>query len=98
MANALSSVKMENPEVSIVPNVNAEGCISPAVLKKLLVQQVTSPVRWRESIMWMTEQGVTEIWEVGAGKALSGMVRRIDKTISTRAIGSSNDVEAALSV
>ena len=98
MADALSSVKMANPEVSIVPNVNAEGCISPAVLKKLLVQQVTSPVRWRESIMWMTEQGVTEIWEVGAGKALSGMVRRIDKTISTRAIGSSNDVEAALNV
>ena len=52
-------------------------------------------VRWRESVMWMGAQGVTDFWEIGAGKALIGMVRRIDRAATTRAIGSAADVQAA---
>ncbi|MEO1705477.1 MAG: malonyl CoA-acyl carrier protein transacylase, partial [Pseudomonadota bacterium] len=60
-----------------------------------LVEQVTGSVRWRESVAWMASQGVSEIWEVGAGKALSGMIRRIDRSISIAAIGSPDDVAVA---
>jgi [acyl-carrier-protein] S-malonyltransferase len=53
-------------------------------------------VRWRESIAWMAANGVTEIWEIGAGKALSGMIRRIDRALETRAIGTPDDIAAAV--
>lgn len=96
MAKALSGVKMADPAVSIVPNVTAEGSTDVPALKKLLVEQITSSVRWRESVMWMAGQGVTEIWEIGAGKALSGMVRRIDRSVATRSISGPDDVKAAL--
>lgn len=96
MAMALSGVKMADPAVSIVPNVTAEGSTNVPALKKLLVEQITSSVRWRESVMWMAGQGVTEIWEIGAGKALSGMVRRIDRSVATRSISGPDDVKAAL--
>lgn len=96
MATALSGVKMADPAVSIVPNVTAEGSTNVPALKKLLVEQITSSVRWRESVMWMAGQGVTEIWEIGAGKALSGMVRRIDRSVATRSISGPDDVKAAL--
>ncbi|WP_223421614.1 ACP S-malonyltransferase [Tateyamaria pelophila] len=96
MADALKGVKMADPAVAIVPNVTAEGCSSVPTLNKLLVEQVTSSVRWRESMIWMAGQGVTEIWEIGAGKALSGMVRRIDRSIATRALSGPDDIKAAL--
>lgn len=96
MAKALSGVKMADPAVSIVPNVTAEGSTNVPALKKLLVEQITSSVRWRESVMWMAGQGVTEMWEIGAGKALSGMVRRIDRSVATRSISGPDDVKAAL--
>ncbi|MEM9757002.1 MAG: malonyl CoA-acyl carrier protein transacylase, partial [Pseudomonadota bacterium] len=60
-----------------------------------LVDQVTGMVRWRESVAWMAEHGVTETWEIGAGKALSGLVRRIDKSLATRPVGTVDDVRAA---
>jgi [acyl-carrier-protein] S-malonyltransferase len=56
---------------------------------------VTGRVRWRESIAWMAANGVTGIWEIGAGKALSGMIRRIDRALETRAVSSPDDVAAA---
>jgi len=59
------------------------------------VAQVTGSVRWRESVQWMAGAGVTEIWEVGAGRALTGMVKRIAPGVATRAIGSPEDVAAA---
>ena len=68
----------------------------PEVIRALLVQQVTGSVRWRESVLWMAGQGVTEAWEIGAGKALSGMIKRISPGIATRAIGSPEDVTAAV--
>ena len=67
----------------------------PNRIGELLVAQVTGAVRWRESVLAMATLGVTEIWEVGAGKALSGMVRRIDRNIATRAVGTPDDVLAA---
>lgn len=94
MAEALEQVDIEEPCVPIVTNVRAEGCSSPSLIRNLLVEQVTGSVRWRESVLWMAGQGVTEIWEIGAGKALSGMVRRIDRSVVTKAIGTVKDIEA----
>ena len=96
MAEALSHVDIETPKVSVVPNVCAHGCTSATLLRNHLVDQITGSVRWRESILWMAGEGVTEIWEIGAGKALSGMVRRIDRSIATRAVGTPDDVKAAV--
>jgi len=67
----------------------------PAEIRKLLVAQVTGSVRWRESVLWMAAHGVDEIWEIGAGKALSGMIRRIDRAITCRAVATPEDVAAA---
>ena len=96
MAEALSHVDIASPVVPLVANVQAEAVSSGQVIRNLLVDQVTGSVRWRESVSWMATNGVTEIWEIGAGKALCGMIRRIDKSIATRNIGSSADIAAAL--
>jgi [acyl-carrier-protein] S-malonyltransferase len=96
MAEALSHVDIASPAVPLVANVQAEAVGSGQVIRNLLVDQVTGSVRWRESVSWMVANGVTEIWEIGAGKALCGMIRRIDKSIVTRNIGSSADIAAVL--
>ncbi|MEO1308706.1 MAG: ACP S-malonyltransferase [Pseudomonadota bacterium] len=96
MAQALDSVDIAEPRLPVVTNVDAHGHKDPATIRSLLVDQVTGTVRWRESVAWMAEQGVTDIWELGAGKALSGMVRRIDRSIKTRAIGAPEDIVAAV--
>ena len=96
MAEALSHVDIASPVVPLVANVQAEAVSSGQVIRNLLVDQVTGSVRWRESVSWMAANGVTEIWEIGAGKALCGMIRRIDKSIATRNIGTSADIAAAL--
>lgn len=96
MDKALSDVSFGVPTVPVVPNVRAQACSDPTELRALLVEQITGAVRWRESVAWMAGQGVTEIWEIGAGKALSGMVRRIDRSVATRAVGMPTDVKAAL--
>lgn len=95
MAEALAAVEIERPKVPLVANVLAHDVTDPATIRSLLVEQVTHSVRWRESVAWMAEQGVTETWEIGAGKALSGMVRRIDRSIAVRNVGTPEDVTAA---
>ncbi len=95
MAAALEDVAIETPAVPVVSNVLAEGVSDPDEIRKLLVRQVTGAVRWRESVAWMGANGVTEIWEIGAGKALSGMVRRINRDIACTAIGDTAGVKAA---
>ncbi|MGR3630573.1 MAG: ACP S-malonyltransferase [Limimaricola soesokkakensis] len=95
MAEALESVDIREPAVPLVANVRAEAVSDPALIRTLLVEQVTGAVRWRESVEFMAAQGVTAFWEVGAGKALSGMIRRIAKGAETRAIGTPEDVAAA---
>ena len=71
MAEALSGVAVAAPAVPVVSNVRAEAVNDPEAIRQLLVEQVTGSVRWRESVQWMAGQGVTEFWEIGAGKALS---------------------------
>jgi [acyl-carrier-protein] S-malonyltransferase len=95
MAAALAEVAIRPPAVPVVANVLAEGLTDPERIRALLVEQITHSVRWRESVAWMAGQGVTDFWEIGAGKALSGMVRRIAKEAETRAILSPEDVTAA---
>jgi [acyl-carrier-protein] S-malonyltransferase len=96
MQSALAEVSIAAPVVPVVANVAAEAVSDPAEIRRLLVAQVTGSVRWRESVAWMAGQGVTEFWEIGAGKALSGMIRRIAPSVTSRAIGSPDDVRAAL--
>jgi [acyl-carrier-protein] S-malonyltransferase len=95
MAEALAGVDVKAPVVPLVANVRTVAVEDPEVIRNLLVEQVTGSVRWRESVEWMSAQGVTEFWEIGAGKALSGMIRRIAKEVECRAIGSPEDVVAA---
>jgi [acyl-carrier-protein] S-malonyltransferase len=96
MAEALATVAFAAPRVPVVANVRAEAVSDPEVLRALLVDQITGSVRWRESVAFMAGQGVSEFWEIGAGKALSGMIRRIAKEAETRAIGTPEDVAAAV--
>jgi [acyl-carrier-protein] S-malonyltransferase len=96
MEAALAGVKIVAPIVPLVANVRAEAVTDPDTIRALLVEQVTGSVRWRESVLWMGAQGVTEAWEIGAGKALSGMIRRIDREIGVRNIGTPEDVAAAV--
>ncbi len=94
MAEALDDVAIARPEVPVVANVTARAVERPADIRAQLVDQVTGSVRWRESVLWMAAQGVTEIWEIGAGKALSGMIRRIDKEIAVRNFALPEDIQA----
>ena len=94
MARALGAVQMNDPAVPLVANVLAESVTDAARIRELLVEQVTGRVRWRSSVEWMAAQGVTEFWEIGAGKALSGMIRRIAKDSTCRAVGTPEDVTA----
>ncbi|PKP71334.1 MAG: [acyl-carrier-protein] S-malonyltransferase [Alphaproteobacteria bacterium HGW-Alphaproteobacteria-4] len=94
MAEALADVVIAAPAVPLVANVRAAAVSDPALIRALLVEQVTGSVRWRESVLWMASQGVTEFVEVGAGKALSGMIRRIVKEAECRAVGTPEDVVA----
>ena len=96
MAEALEQVEITAPSVPLVANVIAEAVTDPARIRALLVEQVTGSVRWRESVEYMVAQGVTEFWEIGAGKALSGMVKRIERSAVLRNVGAPDDVTAAL--
>ena len=98
MAEALDAVALQSPSVPLVANVTAEAVSDPTEIKALLVKQVTGQVRWKTSVEWMAANGVTEFWEIGAGKALSGMIRRIAKDAGTRAVGTPDDIKAALEV
>ena len=96
MAEALAAVTVSAPKVPVVVNVRAEAVTEPDRIRALLVAQVTGSVRWRESVQWMAGAGVTEFWEIGAGKALSGMIKRIvGGEVVLRAVGTPEDVLAA---
>lgn len=92
MSEALNAVQINVPNVPLVANVRAEAVSDPALIRALLVEQVTGSVRWRESVGFMGAQGVDEIWEIGAGKALSGMIRRIEREITCSAVGTPEDI------
>ncbi|NNU81894.1 ACP S-malonyltransferase [Halovulum dunhuangense] len=94
MAGALADVEIRDPAVPVVQNVCAEAVGDAATIRANLIAQVTGSVRWRESVAWMAAQGVDEFVEVGAGKALSGMVRRIAKEAATKAVNTAADAKA----
>ncbi len=94
MAAALEGVTLRAPRVPVVANVTAEAVSDPAEIRRLLVAQVTGAVRWRESVSWMVAQGVDDFREIGAGKALAGMIRRIARDARTASIGTPEDIAA----
>lgn len=96
MAQALASVEMKAPVVPLIANVVAVPVSDPNEIRRLLVEQVTGQVRWRETVEWFSHNAVSVLYEIGAGKVLSGLVRRIDKNITGTAVGSPADIEAAL--
>lgn len=96
MADALAEVDIKAPSVPLVANVTASRVADPATIRDLLVRQVTGMVRWRESVLYMEAEGVTSFIEIGAGKALSGMAKRIVKEAELASVGTPADVEAFL--
>lgn len=96
MAQALDEVNIMAPSVPLVANVIASGESGPDRIRALLIQQVTGSVRWRESVIWMAQHGVSETYEIGAGKALTGMIRRIHKDMVTANVGTPEEVVAAV--
>jgi [acyl-carrier-protein] S-malonyltransferase len=94
MAEALGAVKLLAPIVPLVANVSASPIQDPEEIKHLLVEQVTGLVRWRECVLALKEHGVHELVEVGAGRVLSSLAKRIDRELSTTAIGAPADVDA----
>jgi [acyl-carrier-protein] S-malonyltransferase len=96
MAQALAAVDVKPPVVPLVANVLAAPVRDPDEIKKRLVEQVTGTVRWRECVIYMAANGVTDVYEVGAGKVLSGLVKRIEKSLNATSIGTPADIEAVL--
>jgi [acyl-carrier-protein] S-malonyltransferase len=96
MREALAGVKKNAPAVPVVANVTAAPLSDPDEIVARLVEQVTGRVRWRETVEWFAANGVTTLYEVGSGKVLSGLARRINKEVATGAIGSAADVEVAV--
>ncbi len=94
MAQALAAVNVKPPVVPVVANVTAKPLSAPAEITRALVAQVTGTVRWRESVAFMAGAGVTQFYEVGAGKVLSGLIKRIAEGASASAVGSPEDIAA----
>lgn len=94
MAEALSKVTINKPVVPVVSNVLASAISDPDEIRKRLVEQVTGTVRWRESVLYLAQNGVTDVYEIGTGKVLAGLVGRIEKSIKAASIGTPDDVAA----
>jgi [acyl-carrier-protein] S-malonyltransferase len=92
MAQALAAVAIKSPAVPVVANVLASAIRDPVEIVRRLVEQVTGTVRWRESVVFMTGAGVTNFYEVGAGKVLSGLVKRIAEGAQGAAISTPDDI------
>lgn len=97
MAEALATVTVNRPAVPVVANVLASAISDPEEIKRRLVEQVTGTVRWRECVTYMTANGVGTLYEIGSGKVLSGLAKRIDGSLNAVSVGSPADIDAALS-
>lgn len=93
MKEALTEVEMKQPEVPLVANITAEEVTDPDIIKDLLVRQVTGKVRWRESLLYIQQNGVNQTVEIGAGKVLSGLTKRTVSDVDSVAINSPQDIE-----
>jgi [acyl-carrier-protein] S-malonyltransferase len=96
MAEALGRVSLQPPLVPLVANVSATATRNPAEIERGLVEQVTGMVRWRESVLFLKHCGVKEVVEIGAGRVLAGLVKRIDPDLSARSVGTPAEVEALM--
>ncbi len=94
MADVLAKIDVQVPAVPVVANVTAEAVDDPDEIRRLLVEQVTSRVRWRECVLYMKDHGVDTIVEVGAGKVLTGLARRIDRDLNGVSVQTPADIEA----
>jgi [acyl-carrier-protein] S-malonyltransferase len=94
MAQALAGVTIRPPAPPVVANVAAQAISDPAEIRQRLIRQITGMVRWRECVAWMAQEGVTRFYEVGAGKVLSGLVKRIAAGTTATAIGTPEDIRA----
>lgn len=93
MKDALADAQINAPVVPVISNVTAQAETDPDTIRTLLVDQITGMVRWRESVMWMGENGVDDIVELGSGKVLCGLIRRINKDIVTSNAGTAEEIE-----
>lgn len=93
MDEALGKSKISKPALPVVSNVTAQAVSDPAQIHQLLVQQITGMVRWRESVIWMKQQGVSEMFELGSGKVLNGLVKRIEKDVVVESIGTPEQID-----
>ncbi len=98
MREALAGVAARAPAVPLVANVRAAPVSDPDEIVRLLVEQVTGRVRWRETVEWFAANDVTTLYEIGSGKVLTGLARRIDKSVTGIAVGTAVDIDNALSV
>lgn len=98
MAEALAGIEIKAPSVPLIANVLAAPISDPADIKRRLVEQVTGTVRWRECVIAISERGVTDFFELGSGKVLAGLVKRIVPAANATSIGTPQDLEAALAV
>ncbi|MGY8936074.1 MAG: ACP S-malonyltransferase [Alphaproteobacteria bacterium] len=96
MQDALADTNLSTPVVPVVANVTAEAVSDPDVIRELLVRQVTEMVRWRECVLHMKEQGVDTLIELGAGKVLGGLTRRIDREMTGRSVQGPDDIDDLL--
>jgi [acyl-carrier-protein] S-malonyltransferase len=96
MGEALEKTKLSVPSVPLIANVTAQPVSDPETIRRLLVEQVTATVRWRESVETMKAEGVTRIFELGAGKVLAGLTKRIAREIEASSAGTPEDIEATL--
>lgn len=94
MAAALAETDISSPVVPVIANVTAQATDDADTIRQLLVEQVTGSVRWRESMIWAADNGVTELVELGSGKVLTGMARRIDARLSAKALNTPEDIDA----
>ncbi len=93
MKNKINNAKIEVPKNSIISNVTAKEEQNPNNIKDLLIKQIESPVRWRESVIYMIDKGVRKFIEIGPGKVLSGLIKRIDKTVEIVTYNSLEDIK-----
>lgn len=96
MQAALAETEISAPVVPVIANVVAEAVSDADAIRDLLTQQITGSVRWRESMIWAADNGVTELVEIGSGKVLTGMAKRIDSRLSAQALNNADDIDGFL--
>ena len=96
MGDALSTIDMNPPQPAVIANVSAEPVSDPYEIRELLVAQVTGLVRWRECVLAMRDAGVETVVEIGAGKVLTGLTRRIDRELAALSVESPDDIDALM--